>query len=191
MGPHENKFPAPFTIPERSYDLTLTRPQNAIKFFARHKTTEMYFTIKMLSSTRILSLMLVFRMAYAGDNMRLRFQRWRNGIPKDQVQPVSAPPFKAGTKVKILAGAPINPCNDRGRLIPEADPVISNVALKATVCYMYVQVEDSWLVKVKADQGHNVEEGLYTVATPDLESDRWRNIKKSCTGRRRRLHQEE
>merc|ERR1711964_903744 len=92
-----------------------------------------------------------------------------------------------GNKVKINAGAPTYACDKKGVLISGADPVIFDVALKATV--YYIQAGGSCLVKVKAGQGHIVEDGLYTVATSDLKSSRWRNFfnyKKAP-----RLHQEE
>merc|ERR1711964_4244 len=77
-----------------------------------------------------------------------------------------------GNKVKINAGAPTYACDKKGVLIPGADPVIFDVALKATV--YYIQAGGSCLVKVKAGQGHIVEDGYYTVATSDLKL-RWRN----------------
>merc|ERR1711964_377398 len=73
-------------------------------------------------------------------------------------------------KVTIHAGAPKNPCDDHAKAIPTAAPVISQDALEATVI-------SQGCVRVKTNQGPKI----YNVATSALDSDWWRNFKKSCT----------
>merc|ERR1711964_312996 len=100
-------------------------------------------------------------------------------------QPVPVQPsgsrFKGGHKVTIHAGAPKNPCDDHAKAIPTAAPVISQDVLEATVI-------GQGCVRVKTNQGPKI----YNVATSALEYDTWRNLKKSCTGKKApRRHQEE